>query len=143
MTDVKYLLHRRFERIKQRCYNPRRENYPRYGGRGITICDEWLNDVSTFVEWALANGFQPNLQIDRIDNDGSYSPENCRWVTAQTNSRNRRNQTTNFEKGTRICSRCKVEKPLEEFSRHRGQPAGRHYVCKKCINEEQYERRHR
>ena len=76
--------------MKQRCYNPNREKYKDYGGRGIDICDEW-QDAAVFAEWALSHGYRPGLQIDRIDNNAGYSPDNCRFVTPKQNSRNRRN----------------------------------------------------
>lgn len=75
--------------MKGRCYNPHDARYDRYGGRGITVCDEWLNDFSAFYKWALENGYADDLTIDRIDNDKGYSPNNCRWATAETQCRNR------------------------------------------------------
>ena len=75
--------------IKQRCLNPNNKQYSYYGGRGITICDEWVNDYSAFREWSTNNGYQKGLQIDRIDNDGNYEPSNCRWVDRKTQSNNK------------------------------------------------------
>jgi hypothetical protein len=80
----------RFGGMKTRCYNPNAVLFHRYGGRGIRICSEWLNDPTAFFRWAISSGFKPELQIDRIDNDGNYCPENCRWVTASENCRNRK-----------------------------------------------------
>lgn len=74
--------------MKQRCYNCHNSHYHSYGARGIAICDEWLGDngLQNFIQWALANGYNENLTIDRIDNDKSYSPDNCEWVTRSYNS---------------------------------------------------------
>jgi hypothetical protein len=73
----------------QRCENPRHVGWHRYGGRGISICPEWRSSRKAFFDWALANGYQHGLQIDRINNDGNYEPANCRFVTRSVNSQNR------------------------------------------------------
>jgi hypothetical protein len=72
--------------IKHRCTNPKNSNYRWYGGRGITICPEWLN-VANFIR-DMEPTYRPGLELDRIDNDKGYSPDNCRWVTHRTNCKN-------------------------------------------------------
>jgi len=75
--------------MKKRCSNPRTINFRSYGGRGIRICREWADDYLAFKEWALANGYENDLTIDRIDDSGNYSPENCQWLTKSENGRKR------------------------------------------------------
>ena len=75
----------------QRCYNPKCKSFGRYGGRGIGVSDQWRFSSLTFVQWALANGWRKGLLLDRIDNDGAYSPVNCQFVTYRESNLNRRN----------------------------------------------------
>lgn len=74
---------------KKRCLNKRHESYKYYGAKGITLCDEWINNFDEFEKWALANGYHDGLTLDRIDNSKNYSPDNCRWATPKQQAYNR------------------------------------------------------
>lgn len=79
--------------IKQRCFNPNNKDYKNYGGRGITLCDEWSRDCLSFYNWSITNGWEDGKSIDRIDNDKGYNPENCRWVDMKVQANNHRRNT--------------------------------------------------
>ena len=79
-----------WKNMKNRCGNPNATSYEIYGGRGITVCEEWENSFMSFYEWALNNGYEETLSIDRIDNDKGYCPYNCRWATAKEQRANQR-----------------------------------------------------
>ena len=78
-----------WEHIIQRCENPKDRSYKNYGARGVHVCAEWHNS-NTFIEWALQNGYNDSLSIDRVDVDGFYCPENCRWADLYTQRNNTR-----------------------------------------------------
>ena len=77
--------------MKARCGNPSATGFSNYGGRGIHVCSQWINNFEEFYHWAVSNGYADNLTIDRINNDKGYCPDNCRWVTMKDQQNNRRN----------------------------------------------------
>ena len=85
--------------MKKRCNDKNNKGYKWYGGRGIKICDEWLEDYIAFKNWAVSNGYEEGLTIDRINVDGNYEPDNCRWVDMKTQQRNRRNNVKAYYDG--------------------------------------------
>lgn len=98
LTDSERRLHRIYKAMLSRCYKNNNPSFKNYGERGIKVCDEWKNSIDNFVSWALNNGYKDDLTIDRIDNDKSYKPDNCRWVTQkEQNNNTRRNVYIQFE----------------------------------------------
>ena len=90
--------------MQDRCFNPNNIYHSYYGGRGITVCDEWLGKCGyiNFYKWARENGYSLNLTIDRIDSNGNYEPSNCRWATMKQQGRNKRNNRLIMYKGSEI-----------------------------------------
>lgn len=119
-------LHQIWGAMRQRCRDPNSQFYKDYGGRGIFVSSEWANDFKAFRAWAHANGYREDLTLERIDNDGCYSPSNCRWATAQEQAVNRRSsrnyewqgQTYNLAEIARIAGakyatlRCRIDAGL-------------------------------
>ena len=105
-------LYRIWASIKDRILNPKNKQYNDYGGRGITICEEWKNDFMSFYNWAMENGYEENkgLSIDRIDNEGNYCPENCRWATITIQNRNQRIRKNNTSRFKGVCLVKKTNK---------------------------------
>lgn len=106
----KHPLYGEWAQMIRRCYNPTAHNYERYGGRGITVCDEWRESPAKFIEWAESMGGRPNgMTLDRINNDKGYSPENCRWATVKQQQQNQRSNL--------IIDICGEKKALAEWCR--------------------------
>lgn len=76
--------------MKARCFREKCRSFKHYGARGITVCDEWMNDFQSFYDWSMANGYRDDLTIDRIDCNGNYEPSNCRWISIQDQQKNKR-----------------------------------------------------
>lgn len=94
-------LYRIWSGMKHRCCNPKRKDYDYYGGRGIIFCDSWLL-YENFRAWAMSCGYNDTLTIDRIDNNGNYTPENCQWVSRAHQVNNRRDTISKYSDGKRI-----------------------------------------
>ena len=91
-------LYKVWHSMVSRCHNIKSQSYNLYGNRGIKVCNEWKNSIISFHNWALENGYKEGLEIDRIDNDGNYEPNNCQWVSSKQNSRNRRQSKLDKDK---------------------------------------------
>lgn len=102
--------------MKLRCFNPKYKGWHRYGGRGITVCKEWLS-FRNFMEWAYTNGYKDNLTLDRIDSNGNYEPSNCQWISLAENSQKNCRTILNYQKACEIRKRRKenVYKLAKEY----------------------------
>ena len=119
--ESKTRLFRILQYVKGRCYNQNNSAYQYYGGRGISVCQEWRESFVTFRDWALANGYSDDLTLDRIDADGNYEPSNCRWVDRKTQMRNQRDSLKYTIDGiTRnLADWCDIYNVPYERTRHR------------------------
>lgn len=125
-------LYKVYTNMKARCYNKNNPNYKDWGGRGITICEDWLNDFISFYNWSMNNGYEQGLQIDRIDNNKGYEPNNCRWVDVKTQTNNtRRNVLITYNGKTQSMAQWADELNLSYNTiifRHR-----KGYTDKECL----------
>lgn len=117
-------VHKVWKNMKQRCYNTKCDKYEDYGGRGISVCDEWLNDSAAFIIWALDSGYSEELQINRVENNGNYEPNNCNFITRSENCNNKRPYKNNSSGYRRVALDSKKES-YEALVTYRGR---RHYL---------------
>jgi hypothetical protein len=94
-SETKTRLYHIWISIKSRCFDEHSTSFPNYGGRGITVCQEWASSYLSFKEWAVVNGYNDKLSIDRINVDGNYCPDNCRWATGSVQQFNKRKPRRN------------------------------------------------
>lgn len=126
------ILYKTWKNIKNRCYNKNTKKYNYYGGRGIFVCEEWLNNFESFYNWSIHNGWKKGLTIDRIDVNGNYEPSNCRWVDWKTQQRNKSNNIyVNFE-GEKVCLKEYAERKNISYDKAR-----KIYKQKEIVEDEQ------
>lgn len=101
-NEAKTRLYKCWSSMKSRCNNTKDPHYHIYGGRGITVCDEWQKSYKSFRDWSMCNGYLDNLTLDRIDVNGNYEPVNCRWANNETQHNNKRDNVYVEYKGERL-----------------------------------------
>lgn len=132
--DSAHPLYGRWHNMLQRCYDTKCKNYRNYGGRGIRVCQEW-HTFRNFVEWTESRSdYSPELQLDRIDNNGDYTPDNCRWVTAKENCNNRRPKSEWIDKESFKDGSYK-DKPGRAYRLWTPEEKERHSAYLRYINE--------
>lgn len=129
-----------WQSMKIRCTDKNDVNYHNYGGRGIKVCQEWLDDFMNFYNWSIANGYKENqkLSIDRIDNNKGYCPENCRWTDVKTQARNRRTNVNVTYKGKTQCISAWAEELGIEQGLLRNRLTKQHLSIEEAIAKEKY-----
>lgn len=104
-SKVGYSIYSAWNSMVRRCTNPKDHKYYRYGARGIIVCDEWKDNYENFYNWSIQNGYKLGLSLDRINNDGNYEPNNCRWTTRKVQQRNMcRNKLITYKNQTHCLS---------------------------------------
>ena len=119
-------LYRIWSAMKTRCYNANSKSYHIYGGRGISICKQWLESYVSFHDWSMSNGYNDNLSIDRIDTNGNYEPSNCRWATRKQQSENTRPVKRS---GDRMITAFGIAKTIKEWLSDKRCVVGKATLC--------------
>lgn len=140
---IKLFLYTTYQGMIRRCYDKKLKSYRNYGARGIRVCEEWKCNFFAFYYWSIANGASEDLTIDRIDNDGNYEPTNCRWVTNQVQSNNKRTnriieyngELHNVTEWATIlgCKESLIRHRLDRDKRTIGQALGFEPIEYKCV----------
>lgn len=104
-----------YKHMKSRCYNENNQDYYNYGAKGVRVCNEWKKDRNKFVEWAIDNGYEYNLSLDRIDNSKGYNPENCRWVSKIEQARNTGRNVLTMELAIKIREDYKMIQEIKKY----------------------------
>lgn len=134
----KHPLYKRWINIKTRCYNENRSDYKYYGGKGIIMCDEWKNDFMSFYDWSMENGYFDELTIDRIDVNGNYDPDNCRWVDTKTQLNNMSsNKNIEYDGKTQTISEWSEELNMKYSSLY-GRLESHKWDIERALTEELY-----
>lgn len=130
----RHLLRSVFKNIIDRCENENNKSYKDYGLRGISVCDEWRDSYISFFEWALKTGYEHGLEIDRIDNNNGYSPENCRFTTKTNNIKNQRTIIASNTSGYRGVSKIHKTEKYVAYAKSNGEwfYLGRHKTAKEA-----------
>lgn len=103
-----------YNNMKNRCYRKQDKRFAQYGGRGIGVCDEWRDDFQAFYDWAMAHGYEDGLTLDRIDVNGDYCPDNCRWVTQKEQQNNRQtNHLVTYQGTTKTIAQWAEERKIK------------------------------
>lgn len=120
--------------MKARCYYSKDRNFKNYGGRGITVCDEWKNNFQAFYDWSINNGYQDTLSINRINTDGNYEPSNCNWVTREEQDNNtRRNHFVTYSGKTKTIAQWAKEYNIKYATLH-NRIVRLHWSIEKALN---------